>query len=382
MNKRVYLDNAATTPMHPEVLEAMLPYMTERFGNPSAIHSFGRETRSAIERSRKVIAEALGASTGEIFFTSGGTESNNMAIKNAVEHLNVKRIITTPIEHHCVLHTTEYLRDMGRVKVEFVAVDEKGRPDLNHLEDLLKANSVHTLVSVMHANNEIGTLNDIQAIGALCKSHGALFHSDTVQTFAHLPIDVRQLGLHFMAGSAHKFHGPKGCGFVYISSDTTIPPYIHGGSQERNMRAGTENVYGIVGLGKAVEIAMAHMESDRRHIESLRNRMIAKFKSALPEVDFNGDYQGSCLYTVLSVSLPPTEYTDMVLYNLDMAGIAASAGSACSSGSAKASHVLEAIRAHRDRPAVRFSFSKFTTEEDVDYAVEKTTEVVRTAVTA
>jgi cysteine desulfurase len=378
--KRVYLDNAATTRLHPEVLEAMLPYMGQSYGNPSAIHTFGREGRAAIERSRKTIARTLGASMGEIFFTSGGTESNNMAIKNAVEHMGVKRIITSPVEHHCVLHSVQYLQDMGKVDVQYVRVDELGRVDLEHLTDLLKSNSVKTLVSVMHANNEIGTLNDLDAIGSLCRQYAALFHSDTVQTFAHFPIDVKRIGLDFMAGSGHKFHGPKGSGFVYINGDLTMPPYIHGGSQERNMRAGTENVYGIVGLGKAAELATADMQDDRRHIESLRSRMVAGLEAAIPDVGFLGDYREHYLYTVLSVSLPPTEFTDMVLYNLDMAGIAVSAGSACSSGSTKGSHVLTAIGADPNKPSVRFSFSKFNTEEEVDYAIAKTAEIVRAEV--
>jgi cysteine desulfurase len=234
----------------------------------------------------------------------------------------------------------------------------------------------------MHANNEIGTLNDIEAIGRLCRAHGALFHSDTVQTFAHFPINVKKIGLDFMAGSAHKFHGPKGCGFIYVNSDVKIPPYVHGGSQERNMRAGTENVYGIVGLGKAAEIAVANMAADRRHIENLRRRMIEGIRSLVPDAEFNGDYEGQSLYTVLSVNLPPVEFGDMVLYNLDMAGIAASAGSACTSGSTKGSHVLTAIGCDPNRPAVRFSFSKFNSVEDVDYTLKKISEIVRTEVPA
>lgn len=374
---RVYLDNAATTPLHPDVLEAMMPFMKESFGNPSAVHSFGRETRAAIERARKTIAETLRASTGEVFFTSCGTESNNTALKNSVEHLGVQRIITSSIEHHCVLNSVEYLEEVGSVKVEKVRVDEKGCFDLAHLEELLKANSVKTLVTLMHANNEIGTLCDLEAIGILCKQYGALFHSDTVQTYGHFKIDVKKVGLDFMAGSAHKLHGPKGCGFLYINSDVKIPPYMHGGSQERNMRAGTENVHGIVGLGKAAEIAFAELAEDHKHIESLRSRMIAAIQESIPEATFNGDYNGSYLYTVLSISLPPAEFTDMILYNMDMAGIAVSAGSACSSGSNKGSHVLTAIGADPDRPSLRFSFSKFNTEEEIDFAAAKLAEMVK-----
>ena len=381
MKKPVYLDNAATTPLHPEVLEAMMPYLTDHFGNASAIHAFGREARAAIERVRKIVAQSLNASTGEVFFTSGGTESSNMVLKGAVDHLGVQRIITSPIEHHCVLHTVGHLEDAGKVRVEIIHVDALGRFDLPHIEELLKANSIKTLVSLMHGNNEIGTVADIDAIAELCKKYGALFHSDTVQTIAHFPIDV-QIGVNFITGSAHKFHGPKGCGFVYISGDAMIPPYLHGGSQERNMRAGTENVHGIVGLGKAVELAVSNMDEDRAHIEALRSRMIEGLRRAIPEVQFNGDVDGHYLYTILSVSLPPAEFSDMILYNLDMAGIAASSGSACSSGSNMESHVLSAIGADTTRPSIRFSFSKFNTDEEIDYAVEKVAAMVNAGVHA
>jgi cysteine desulfurase len=366
---KVYLDNAATTQLDAQVLEEMLPYLTEFYGNPSSIHSYGRKAKSAIEKARKVVAKYLNASSSEIFFTGCGTEASNMIIKGAVRDLGVQRIISSAIEHHCVLHSVEAMERAG-VKVDFVNLDREGHVDYNHLEQLLKDSSSKTLVSLMHANNEIGTLLDLHRVSDLCKQYGAYFHSDTVQTIGYYPLDVQQLKIHFLSGSAHKFHGPKGVGFVYINGEATIKPLLDGGSQERNMRAGTENVFGIVGLGKALELAIDKMDENRTLLSELKSYMATQLKANIPGVEFNGDRsEVGSNYKVLSVSLPPSEKAEMTLFNLDIAGIAASGGSACTSGSEKGSHVLEAIKVDPQRKAVRFSFSKYNTKQEIDYAV-------------
>jgi cysteine desulfurase len=366
---KVYLDNAATTQIDQQVLDEMLPYLTEFYGNPSSIHSYGRKAKSAVEKARKVVAKYLNASSSEIFFTGCGTEASNMIIKGAVRDLGVERIISSAIEHHCVLHSVDAVEKTG-VHVDFVKLDGAGHVDYHHLEELLKNGSGKTLVSLMHANNEIGTLLDLQRVSELCQKYGAYFHSDTVQTIGYYPMDVQQLKIHFLSGSSHKFHGPKGVGFVYINGDAIIKPLLDGGAQERNMRAGTENVFGIVGLGKALEIAIEKMDENKAYISELKSYMISHLKDAIPGVAFNGDMteQGSN-YKVLSVSLPPNEKAELTLFNLDIAGIAASGGSACTSGSEKGSHVLEAIKADPQRKAIRFSFSKYTTKDEINYAV-------------
>jgi len=366
---KVYLDNAATTRLDPAVLEEMLPYLTEHYGNPSSIHSYGRKAKSAIEKTRKVVAKYLNASTSEIFFTGSGTEASNMIIKGAVKDMGIERIISSPIEHHCVLHSVETV-EKGGVKIDHVKLDSEGHVDYNHLEELLKGSVSKTLVSLMHANNEIGTLLNLQLVSGLCQTYGAFFHSDTVQTIGYFPLDLQQTKIHFLSGSAHKFHGPKGVGFVYINSEVNIKPLLDGGAQERNMRAGTENVFGIAGLGKALELSVEKMTDNRAYISELKRYMVEQLKSQLPGVKFNGDTteEGSN-YKVLSVSLPPNKNAELTLFNLDIAGIAASGGSACTSGSEKGSHVLEAINADPGRKAIRFSFSKFNTRSEIDYAV-------------
>jgi cysteine desulfurase len=370
MSRRVYLDNAATTPIRQEVLEAMLPYLTSNFGNPSSIHQEGRTTRAAIEGARKMVASLIGASTGEIFFTSGGTESNNMAVKCAVSDLGVRRIITSPAEHHCVKHSVEHLKAMDMVLVEMVRVDQYALPDLNHLEELLAASDIPTLVTIMHANNELGSMLDLDQLSAICKKYSAYLHSDTVQTVGHFPINVQQTPVDFMSGAAHKFHGPKGIGFIYINSRCRIHPLIDGGSQERNMRAGTENISGIVGLAKAMQLAYAELAEDTAHISALREYMRQEILSICPEAYINGHPEHS-LYTVLNVSFPPGPHADLMIMSLDIAGISVSGGSACSSGAESQSHVLNAIGHPTDRKAVRFSLSRNTTREDIDYAVEQ-----------
>ena len=371
---KVYLDNAATTPLDKEVLEAMLPYLQEHFGNPSSIHSFGRKTRSAIEGARKIIAKNLNVSPAEIFFTSGGTEAINTAIRRAVDDLEVKQIVTSKIEHHAVLHCAESLEHAGKIKLSFVNLDSKGHVDLNHLEQLLAFDG-KSLVTLMHANNEIGNLLPLKRVGEMCEKHNAIFHCDTTQTMAHYKLDLQTVSVHMVNGAAHKFHGPKGIGFLHLSNKIKINPLIYGGSQERNMRGGTENLYGIVGIGKAFEIAHRDMDMHHAHIQGLKTYMIEQLEKNIPGIEFNGDAKGSSLYTVLNVLFPPTENAEMMLFNLDIAGIAASGGSACTSGSNQGSHVLKGIGSDMNRPSIRFSFSKYNTKDEIDFCLSKLREI-------
>lgn len=371
---KVYFDNAATTPMDKEVVEAMLPVMTEHFGNPSSIHAWGRQTRAMIEQARKTVARLMNCSPSEIFFTSGGTEADNMAIRCTIEGMQLKHAITSPLEHHAVLHTLETLADKGLIKLSLVKLTENGKMDLDDLESLLKNND-RSFVSLMHANNEIGNLLPIKKVAEMCKKYNAIFHSDTVQTVGHYNIDLKDVPVHFINGAAHKFHGPKGIGFIYVNSEIHVAPLIFGGAQERNMRGGTENVYGIIGLAKAMEIAYNDLKKHQDYIQGLKSYMIQKLKANLPGVSFNGDAEGDSLYTVLNVCLPETDNAEMLVFNLDINGIAASAGSACSSGSNVGSHVLRAIGTDMSRPSVRFSFSKYNTKEEIDYTVTKLKEM-------
>jgi len=368
---RIYFDNAATTPLDPEVFEVMKPFFTEKFGNPSSIYSYGRETRMAIENARKSVAKILNAHPAEIFFTSGGTESTNTAITASVYDLDCKHIITSPLEHHATLHCVEHLAKDCGVKLSYVKVFSNGQIDYGDLENLLKESKVKCLVSLMHANNEIGTMTDIERVGELCKKYGAIFNADTVQTVGHFPIDLRKLPVHFVNAAGHKFHGPKGVGMLYINENIKIHPFVNGGSQERGMRAGTENIYGIVGFAKALEMAVANLESDSAHIKEVRDYMQRKLEEKIPEVYFNGDPEGKSLYTVLSVAFPKTEKSEMLLFNLDINNICASGGSACASGAEAGSHVIRAITHNPNQVTVRFSFSKYNTKEEVDVVVEK-----------
>jgi cysteine desulfurase len=351
--------------------------MTEHYGNPSSIHADGRTVRAAIESARKTVAKYLNASIGEIFFTSGGTESNNMAIKCAVRDLGVRRIISSPLEHHCVLHSLESVEREG-VMIQHVQVDDCGRLDYEHLESLLQESlGVKTLVSLMHANNEIGTVQDLARISRLCENYGAYYHSDTVQTMGHLPVDVSKTKIHFLSGGGHKFHGPKGCGFIYINHEAQLKPFIDGGAQERNMRGGTENVYGIVGLAKAFEMACENMNHYRLHIEDVRQYLKTQLEENFEDIRFNGDYEGNYLYTILNVSFPPSPKGDMLLLLLDIAGVSASGGSACSSGAEAGSHVLKAIGADPSRKSVRFSFSHLNSRDEIDELIEKLKGIVQ-----
>lgn len=365
---RIYLDNAATTQMDNEVIEAMSELMKETYGNPSSTHSYGREARAAIEKARRKVAGFIKASPAEVLFTSGGTEADNMAIMCSVRDLGVKHIITSAIEHHAVLHTVHALEKGEKVCVSFVRLTPNGHLDMNHLEELLRLQGP-TLVSLMHANNEIGNLCDLKQISSLCRASGAYFHSDTVQTMAHYPINLQELDIDFITCSAHKFHGPKGVGFLYVNSNVRIQPLLFGGAQERNMRGGTENIYGIVGLAKAMEIAHDRMAEHHEHIAALKIYMIEKLRQIIPDVQFNGDAEGNSLYTVLNVNFPDSPISEMLLFNLDIMGISASGGSACSSGSSVGSHVLAAINGNSTRPAVRFSFGKFNTKAEIDVVI-------------
>ncbi len=377
----VFFDNAATTPLDPAVFEAIRPFFEELHGNPSSIHSHGRVVRSAVEKARKKVADLLNTSPSEIIFTSGGTEADNTALVSTVKTKGIRHVISSKIEHHAVLHTLQELEKEGLVEVHFVQLEDDGQIDYAHLESLLKAYP-KALVSLMHANNEIGNVTDIDRVGEMCEEYGASFHSDTVQTIGHFEHNLQALKVHAIVGSAHKLHGPKGIGFLYLRHDHKIRPFIHGGAQERNMRGGTENVYGIVGLAKAMELAYEKQQEHRTHIESLKRRMIEKLRAAIPDVHFNGtsaDLSNS-LYTVLNVCLPPSEDNDMLLFNLDINGVCVSGGSACSSGSNIGSHVLAELKRDQNRGAVRFSFSKYNTAQEVDYAVDKLAETVAVGV--
>jgi cysteine desulfurase len=371
---KVYLDNAATTPLHPEVIKAMLPVLENQFGNPSSIHSFGREVRTVVEKARKTVAQLLNCSPGEIFFTSGGTEANNTAIRCTIADHNIKHAITSVIEHHAVTHTLEDLHHKGTIKLSYVKIDDKGRVDYDDLENILKENP-KSFVSLMHANNEIGTATDMQRIGEMVRKYDGIYHSDTVQTMGHFAHDMKKIPVDFITCAAHKFHGPKGVGFLYINSRLKINPFITGGAQERNMRGGTENVYGIIGLAKALELAYSTMNDDKVYITELKNYMRQKIQHEFEGVSFNGDISEDSLYTVLNVSFPPSDISEMLLFNLDINGVAASGGSACSSGSNVGSHVLTGIGADSNRPAVRFSFSKFNTKQEIDFVVDKLKEI-------
>jgi cysteine desulfurase len=373
---RIYLDNAATTSLDPQVLEAMMPYLTTHFGNPSSIYSYGRECRMAIENARKSVAKTLNAHPAEIFFTSGGTESSNTAILAAVRDLGCKHIISSVIEHHATAHTVEFLHCAGDVALSYVKLLPDGHIDLEDLEKLLANSKEKCLVTLMHANNEIGNILDINAVGELCKAHNAVFHSDTVQTVGHFPFDLRNTPVHFITGAGHKFHGPKGVGILYINENVKIQPFVHGGSQERNMRAGTENLYGIVGFAKALQMATDNYETDSSYIKGLKFYMMNKLKDNIAGVTFNGDPLGNSLYAVLSASFPKTEKSEMILFNLDINNICASGGSACTSGADQGSHVIRAINSNPNQVTVRFSFSKHNTLTEVDAVVEKLKELI------
>lgn len=371
----IYLDNAATTPIHPEVVEAMLPIMQTTFGNPSSTHALGRIARTEIEKARRTLAKVLNCTPAELFFTSGGTEADNMAIRCSVHDLGVKHIISTTIEHHAVTHTLDELEKDGLARISYAKLTSNGHVDLADLERLLQEDGP-TLVTLMHGNNEIGNMIDLNEVGSLCRKYNAYFHSDTVQTMGYFNLDLQNTPIDFVNGAGHKFNGPKGIGFIYIRAGVGIKPLIHGGAQERNMRGGTENIYGIVGLAKALEIAYRDLVEKEKHIRELKTYFIDQLKALIPGVAFNGDYSGRSLYTVLNVSFPPNNKAEMLLFNLDISGICASGGSACSSGSNVGSHVLAGIGSSPDRPAVRFSFGKQNTKAEIDFTLLKLREIL------
>ncbi len=370
--KRVYLDNAATTPISKEIIELMSSLMKEQFANPSSTHSEGRKSKTIVEESRTIIAKILNTYPRNIFFTSGGTESDNMAIKMSIENYNIKHAITSRISHHAVLYPLEKLAKENKIKLSYVKLDENGLVSFSDLENLLKKNS-KTFVSIMHANNEVGVIQDINKIGLICQNYNAIFHSDTVQTIGHYQIDLQKINIDFLAASAHKFHGPKGIGFIYISDNVKISPFIIGGAQERNMRAGTENIHSISALAKAMELAYENLDKDMIYIKKLKSYMIEKLKLYIPDVQFfaNSNDLDNSLYTVLTVSFPLTKNSEMLLFNLDIAGVSCSGGSACASGSNKGSHVLSYFDPNAKRTGIRFSFSKYNTLDDIDFTVQK-----------
>ena len=374
--EKIYLDNAATTCLDKEVLDAMLPFMTTSYVNPSSVYSYGRETRLAVETARKTVAKHLNVKPGELFFTSGGTESNNTAISASIRDLGCTHIITSPIEHHAVLHTVEHYCDGADITYSLVKLLPNGHVDLTDLEEQLATAGKKTLVSLMHANNEIGNLLPINAVSALCRKYNAVFHSDCVQTVGHYPIDLQRIDVDFITASGHKFHGPKGTGILYVNGNLQIKPFIYGGGQERNMRAGTENVYGIVGFAKALDLAMARYETESAYIKELKNYMTEQLQKEIPAVKFNGDYNGSCLYTVLSASFPENERSEMLLFNLDINNICVSGGSACSSGASQGSHVIAALNSNPGYVPVRFSFSKYNRKDEIATTIAKLKELI------
>ena len=375
--KRVYLDNAATTPLHPEVAALMVQLLEECFGNPSSLHTEGRRARTYIDEARKGIAKLLGVATHEIVFTSGGTEADNMAIARAVTDVGVTDIITSPIEHHAVLHAVEAQESEKNVSVHYLKPDAKGYIQLRELEaklEELKGKKV--LVSLMHANNEIGTFLPLKEVGELCENFGALLHSDTVQTIGHCPLDLKRCKVHFATASAHKFHGPKGIGLLYLDERIKIKPHIHGGSQERALRGGTENVYAIAAMHKAMELAYDELDSSLTRLQNLKLKLWKGLQETVPGVLLNGDAVEKSLCTILNVGFPPSEVGDMLHFSLDIEGVACSGGSACTSGSAVGSHVIAHIGIEEGYIPVRFSLGAFTKEEDIDYALYAVSQVM------
>ncbi len=372
---QIYLDNAATTPVAPEVIESMVSVLQEEFGNPSSSHAYGRKAKALLENARRTIATTIHCSPSEIIFTSGGTEADNMALRCAVEQLEVKRIITSPIEHHAVLHTVEYLQKQFDIEVCYVRCDGNGNIDLAHLKELLASYS-KTIVSLMHANNEIGTYLPIQEVSRLCRENNALFHSDTVQSIGHVPLNIQELDIDFITCSAHKMHGPKGVGFLYVNKRNKIQAFIHGGAQERGLRSGTENTASIVGMSKAITLITENLNEKIAKVWSLKKSMLEQLQLHIPTICFNGETSlENSLYTILNCSFPSSKNDGMLLFSLDLKGIACSGGSACTSGANTGSHVLRALNLDTQRQSIRFSFSHYTTQEEIDFLVKTLVEL-------
>lgn len=379
--QKVYLDNAATTPVREEVVERMHEALSQCFGNPSSTHGFGRTAKSGVEQARKTIARYLNASPSEIIFTSGGTEADNMILRCAVRDLGIRMIITCKLEHHAVLHTVQDLEKEFGISVHYLQTDSQGVTDLEQLEELLKNASVPVLVSLMHINNEIGNMLDIDRVAEICKAHGALFHSDTVQSIGHFPWDLQKTPIDFLTAAAHKFHGPKGIGFAFIRKDTGIKPLIVGGAQERGYRAGTEPYHNIVGLESAFIAAYDNLEEEVAYVKDLKHYFIERIQQEIPGIVFNGlsgDFERST-YTLVNLRLPVSPQKSlMLLFHLDLKGIACSKGSACQSGSSKGSHVLAELLSEEELelPSLRFSFSRFNTRDEIDYTIDVLKEFV------
>lgn len=368
--KKIYLDNASTTAIRPEVIQEMTKVMTEDYGNPSSTHSFGRNAKNILELSRKLIAKHLNVNAQEIVFTSGGTEANNWILRSAVKDLKVKRIISSKIEHHAVLLAITALQKEFGIEVDYVNVLPDGTIDLTHLSTLL-AQEVKTLVSLMHVNNETGTVLDLERVGLICRQYNALFHSDTVQSMGKMKLDLQTIAVDFVLASAHKFHGPKGVGFAFVRKNSALQPLFFGGEQEKGLRAGTEAVHQIAGMAKALELSYVHLEEEKKQITAVKNYLISQLKNTFPGVAFNGAADG--FYNILNVLLPfSEEKTAMILFHLDMRGIAVSRGSACQSGSIKPSHVLAEILSDDlvRKPSLRISLSHYNTKEDIDGLIE------------
>lgn len=369
----IYFDNAATTPIHPEVIKTVTESMQTVYGNPSSTHSMGREAKSGVETVRKNIAKLFNVTAQEIVFTAGGSEADNLILYNAVHQLGVTTIITSAIEHHAILHTLDFLAKEFGIKVSYVSVLPNGKINYEHLEELLRENPEKKLVSLMFVNNEIGTLLDLKKTSDLCREYQAYFHSDTVQGIGHYTINLQETPVDFIAASAHKFHGPKGVGFAIIKKGIAFQPLLHGGEQEHGLRAGTENVHSIIGMGKALDLAYDALNKDRTHIENIKNQFVARLQESIPTIQFNAESNQSetNAYHILNVRFPDT--LAMFLFKLDLKGIAASGGSACQSGNTKGSHVLKAILSPEEsqKTSVRFSFSKFNTLEEVDEVVKE-----------
>ena len=368
--KKVYLDNASTTAMRPEVIQEMTKVMTEDFGNPSSTHSFGRNGKTVLELSRKSIAKHLNCSAQEIIFTSGGTEADNWILRSVVEDLNVERIITSRVEHHAVLYTVLALQSDYNIQVDYVKINHDGSIDLTHLSNLLSEEK-KTIVSLMHVNNETGTILDLDRVGVICKQYNTLFHSDTVQSVGKTEIDLQKNTVDFIVASAHKFHGPKGVGFAFVRKNSGLQPLLFGGEQEKGLRAGTEAVHQIAGMAKALAISYENLDAERKYISDLKKYLIEQLESHFPDFRINGKKDD--FYNIINIILPfSSDKTSMLLFSLDMKGIAVSRGSACQSGSIKPSHVLKEMLSETDLklPNLRISFSHYNTKEDIDWLIE------------
>ena len=378
---KVYFDNAATTPMRKEVIESISSVMEECYGNPSSSHAFGRSAKTYVETARKGIANLLNAMPQEIIFTSGGTESDNMILNCAVKDLKATTLISSSIEHHAVLHALEALKKVHKIKIAYVKVDHKGMIDLNHLEQLLKKDDSKKLVSLMHVNNEIGNILDLKKVGDMCHKYEALFHTDAVQGIGHFEFDLEELPIDFLSSAAHKFHGPKGIGFSFVRKNSGLEPFIHGGAQERGLRAGTESVHNIVGMYKALQIAYQNLKKEKKLVASIKNHFKSSLLNIFPEVIFNGcsGEDSISTYTLINVAFPISQDKASLLdFHLDLKGIACSKGSACQSGSTSGSHVLNVVQSEdiKSWPSLRFSFSIFNTKEEVDYVMNALEEFV------